>query len=72
VRFSDATLDEAVRMASTHPAALLGLAEEYGALTAGRVADLVLFRWNAESCVLAVAATLVRGEVVYRNESLLN
>jgi N-acetylglucosamine-6-phosphate deacetylase len=72
VRFSDTTLDEALQMASAHPATLLGLAEEYGTLAAGRVADLVLFRWDAEACALAVAATLVRGEVVYRDESLLN
>ena len=72
VRFSDATLEEALQMASAHPAAFLGLAEERGALAAGRAADLVLFRWEAESCALAVAATLVRGEVVYCNEPLLN
>jgi N-acetylglucosamine-6-phosphate deacetylase len=72
VRFSDATLDEALQMASAHPAALLGLAEKQGTLAAGRLADLLLFRWDEEACTLAVAATLVRGEVVYRDESLLD
>jgi N-acetylglucosamine-6-phosphate deacetylase len=72
VRFSDATLDEALQMASAHPAALLGLAGERGTLAVGQMADLVLFRWEEETCALAVAATLVQGEVVYCNESLLN
>jgi N-acetylglucosamine-6-phosphate deacetylase len=36
------TLPDAVRMASEHPAAFLGLASEMGSISAGRRADLVV------------------------------
>jgi N-acetylglucosamine-6-phosphate deacetylase len=66
VRFSDATLDEAVRMASEQPARLLGGAVPYGTLAAGQQADLVLFGWDEVQAELEVQATLVHGEVVYQ------
>ena len=69
VRYSDATLAEALRMASANPAELLGLADRFGALVAGRPADLILFRWDEARTELEVLATLVNGEIVYRNQS---
>ena len=45
---------------TTVPATLLGLAGERGQLAPGQVADLTLLTPD-----LQVAATLVRGEVVY-------
>ena len=46
VAYSDATLDESLRMASANPAQLLGLAGKLGTIEAGRRADLVLFEWD--------------------------
>jgi N-acetylglucosamine-6-phosphate deacetylase len=66
VRYSDATLEEAVQMATRNPAALLGVSDQLGAVEVGKRADLVLFRWNDETTTLAVATTIVNGEVVYR------
>jgi N-acetylglucosamine-6-phosphate deacetylase len=66
VRFSDATLAEALQMASLHPAQLLGEDARCGTLAVGRQADLVLLRWNEAQAELQVQATLVRGEVVYQ------
>ncbi|MGE0130111.1 MAG: N-acetylglucosamine-6-phosphate deacetylase [Blastocatellales bacterium] len=72
VQYSDATLDEALLMASHNPAKLLGVADQFGSIEAGRRADLILFRWDAENSTLDVAATIINGELVYRNESILN
>lgn len=66
VRFSDATLPEALRMASENPAQLLGQSAHRGILATGRQADLVLFRWDEQQTQIEVQATLVHGEIVYR------
>jgi N-acetylglucosamine-6-phosphate deacetylase len=65
VQYSDAALDDALRMASANPAELLGLGAECGSIEIGRRADLILFRWDEESSTLDVAATIVNGEMVY-------
>jgi len=67
VRFSDATLDEALQMASANPADLIGL-KDRGKLEAGWRADLILFNWDKAAAELSVAATLVKGKIVYRKE----
>jgi N-acetylglucosamine-6-phosphate deacetylase len=67
VRYSDATLDDALQMASRNPAELLGVAEQFGSIEAGRRADLILFRWNEELKSIEIEATIVNGEVVYRS-----
>jgi N-acetylglucosamine-6-phosphate deacetylase len=56
------TVAEALRMASSTPAALLGL-EQKGRIAPGCDADLVLLDGG-----LRVQATLVRGELAYRRE----
>jgi N-acetylglucosamine-6-phosphate deacetylase len=71
VQYSDATLDDALRMASANPAELLGLGAEFGSIEIGRRADLILFRWDKENSALDVAATIVNGERVYSNERFI-
>ena len=65
VRFSDLTLAQAVRCATTIPAQLLGLERRKGELRVGADADLTLFRMPDEG-PLEIKATLLAGEVVYR------
>jgi N-acetylglucosamine-6-phosphate deacetylase len=60
VSLGGARIEEALTMASTVPAARVGLADR-GSLAVGRRADLVL--WSAN---LEVEATVVGGEVVFR------
>src|SRR5262245_9507734 len=67
VQYSDATLDDALRMASANPAELLGVADQFGSIEVGRSANLTLFRWDEENSTFDVAATIVNGEVVYDN-----
>jgi N-acetylglucosamine-6-phosphate deacetylase len=67
VMYSGVTLDDALRMASTNPAELLGFADRVGSIVVGQRADLVLFDWNEDLKTLDVAATIVNGEVVYQN-----
>jgi N-acetylglucosamine-6-phosphate deacetylase len=65
VQYSDATLDNALRMASANPAELLGIGAEFGSIEIGRRADLILFRWDDQNSTLDVATTIVNGEMVY-------
>jgi N-acetylglucosamine-6-phosphate deacetylase len=65
VQYSDATLDDALRMASANPAELLGIGAEFGSVEIGRRADLILFHWDEENSTLDVKATIVNGETVY-------
>lgn len=67
VRFSDATLDDALRMASANPADLLGMRYR-GTLEYGQRADLILFDWDDAAMKLSVEAILVNGKIVYRKE----
>ena len=66
-RFCNIPLSDAVRMASLNPARLLRIDDRSGSLEVGRAADLVLLRWDANRRTMTVQATLVQGEVVYRN-----
>jgi N-acetylglucosamine-6-phosphate deacetylase len=72
VQYSDATLDDALRMASANPAELLGLDAEFGSIEIGRRADLMLFGWDEENSTIDVVATIVNGEMVYFNDSPLS
>jgi N-acetylglucosamine-6-phosphate deacetylase len=60
-RRAGCALGDAVRMASLAPARALGLAGHKGRLVAGYDADAVVLDRD-----LAVRATVVAGEVVYR------
>jgi len=61
VKFTGASLPDAVRMATLTPARVAGADKEKGSLAPGKDADLVLFSEGVK-----VAATVVRGEVVFR------
>jgi N-acetylglucosamine-6-phosphate deacetylase len=59
VRFSDATLDEALQMASRNPLELLGMSANSGSIDIGKRADLVLFRWDDQANTFEVVATII-------------
>lgn len=70
MRHTDATLVEAVRMASTNPARLLRLdtLDGRGTVHKGGPADLTVFRVDSATGELLVDMTIVAGTVVYRRE----
>lgn len=65
VRFTDASLAQAVAMASTNPARLLGLRGRYTGGRARDGADLTLFRFTPGAATLDIAMTIVGGQVVH-------
>ena len=66
VKFSDVTLDDALRMASANPAELFSL-KDRGKIEIGQQANLVLFDWHEASNNIEIAATVVGGKIVYQN-----
>lgn len=60
VKFSEATLLDAVRTVTLNPAKLLGKTDQLGTMKEGSKADLVVFNENYE-----VKYTLVEGEVLF-------
>lgn len=69
VRFGIASVSEAIEMASTHPAELLGLAHEgAGSLSVGAPADFILYD-SGESEGFRVLETVSQGVSRYRNTS---
>jgi N-acetylglucosamine-6-phosphate deacetylase len=64
VQFCDAPLADAITMATTNPARLLGVERERGLLTTGKRADLVVFRGGPGQ--LQLAGTVAGGEVCYQ------
>ncbi|MBO0860135.1 MAG: N-acetylglucosamine-6-phosphate deacetylase [Chloracidobacterium sp.] len=68
VQYSEATLDDALRMASANPAELLGVGAEFGSIEIGRRADLILFRWDEADSTLDIVATIVNGEIIYNDQ----
>lgn len=70
VRFSDATLDDAIRMATLNPAALLGRAGWTGSIETGKRADLTLFQWDESNYSLDIIATMVKGTVVSKKSKV--
>lgn len=67
VAFSDATLEDALRMASANPAELFGL-QDRGRMDIGQRADLVLFDWDAAANKMNIMATVVGGKIAFRKE----
>ncbi len=65
VKFTDASLGDAIDMASINPARLLGVDDRVGSVEIGKEASLSLFRWEGEEKKLDILATVVRGKVVY-------
>ncbi len=66
VRYTDASLSDAIDMASINPARLLGIDNRVGSVAVGKEASLSLFRWKDGQEKLDIVATVVRGQVVYR------
>jgi len=66
VRFAGIGLADAIRLATENPARLFGVGDSYGRLQPGYAADLLLFRWNADTFKVEVAATVAAGTVVFR------
>lgn len=65
VQLADVPLLEAVRMATTTPARIMGVDAQKGSLTVGKDADLVIFDEN-----IVVAATIVNGRLIYSTNSI--
>ena len=61
VRFGKLSIHDAVRLASTNPAAALGLARRFGRLVPGAPADLTVFTSR-----LDVVLTIVGGRIVHQ------
>ncbi len=65
MRFTGCSLSEAIRMASTNPARLMGL-DQLGEIGPGKRADLILF--TMEDGEMVIQRTLVAGKEVYAKE----
>lgn len=67
-RYAHISLSEAVRMASSNPAQLLGLdgRKKRGTLRSGSLADLTVFHIDPVTEEIIIDATIVHGEYVYQ------
>jgi N-acetylglucosamine-6-phosphate deacetylase len=65
MKFTQCSLAEAIQMASTNPARLLGL-DHLGEIAVGKRADLILF--TLEDGAMVIQKTWVAGKVVYLKE----
>ncbi len=66
VTHTDATLEDAVALATRNPARLLGQEDRIGSVEVGKEATLSLFRWEPGQEKLDVVGTVVKGRVVYQ------
>ena len=65
MKFTQCSLSDAIQMASTNPAHLIGL-NNLGEISEGKRADLILF--TIEDGELVIQQTMVAGNVVYKKE----
>ena len=65
MRYTQCDLKEAIQMASTNPARLMGLTD-LGGISERKRADLILF--TIENGNMVIQQTIVAGEVVYSKE----
>ena len=65
ITIGDATVEQAVKMASANPARVMGIADRKGTLEVGKDADIVIFDVQDDKSV-NVAATIVGGRMVYK------
>jgi N-acetylglucosamine-6-phosphate deacetylase len=65
MKFTECSLSEAIQMASTNPARLVGL-DDLGEIREGGRADLILF--TIEDGELVIQQTIVAGKAVYSRE----
>ncbi len=61
VCFAGVSLADAIDMASSNPARLLGIEREAGSIEVGRRANLILYDWDASRNVMRLIATFVNG-----------
>ena len=66
VAYTDATLADAVEMATINPARLLDVDDRIGRVAPGMEASMTLFRWEEGQRALSIVATIVRGEIVHK------
>lgn len=59
--------EEALKAITIYPAQLLGIADRVGSIEAGKDADLVFLTGDLFDMESRIAATMINGEVVYRN-----
>ena len=60
VRLADVSLPEAVRMASTTPARIMGVDARKGSIAVGKDADLIIFDDD-----ITIHTTIVNGQIIY-------
>lgn len=65
IKMADVPLTEAVRMASTTPARIMGVDSRKGSLAKGKDADIVLFNENID-----VSYTIINGEIIFSKDAL--
>ena len=63
IQFADVPLCDAVRMMTSTPAAIMGVADRKGVLTPGKDADIVLFDEQ-----INIQLTMVGGKIIYKKE----
>ncbi|MEW5976541.1 MAG: N-acetylglucosamine-6-phosphate deacetylase [Acidobacteriota bacterium] len=68
-RFAGVTLAQAVQMASTNPARLMGCLDKVGTLVPGQEANLLVVEWEDQSCAMTLKHVVSAGDVVYSNFS---
>ena len=61
VKFAGISLEDAIRMCSSIPARLLGVDDRMGEIAVGKWANLILFRWDGESCRMELEYTIIKG-----------
>ncbi len=63
------SLEEAIKMATLHPAELFGLSDKrVGTLEVGSPADLIFFDWDENVRDFSILKTISNGSVVYENK----
>jgi N-acetylglucosamine-6-phosphate deacetylase len=63
IQLADVPLCDAVRMMTSTPAAIMGVADRKGTLTPGKDADIVLFDEQ-----INIQLTMVGGSIIYTTE----
>lgn len=61
---------EALKAITIYPAELLGIADRVGSIEPGKDADLVFLTGDLFDMESRIAATMIDGEVVYRNANV--
>jgi N-acetylglucosamine-6-phosphate deacetylase len=63
ISMGEVSLPETIKMITTTPARILGVADRKGELVAGKDGDIVLFNKD-----IHVSLTIIKGKIVYRRE----